>query len=600
MFPSAIVALLLLSLGISYSAAQPIAAANRPAYSSVPWSAAQAVSGGNGELFPDLAMNAGEAQINFKNGSNQETYESYSSDNGHSWAAPGYEGCDNGSGNGSSTPSIAEDSQRNVYMVWEDYCGTTRQLYLKKYDAASSQWLATRQIVASNSNGGSVAVGPNGIVHVSYINVFTSGSSGRLEYIYSTDGGNSFSAPTILTDNATWINSSRIAVDTLSRPHIICDKGPSNNYHIIAEDFVSGAWQATTLYTGRGFWPQIAANHSGGVGAVWQINTTTNDEILYSRWSNATQQWDSTPTQVSVDNSSNFYPTLTYDNLDDAYVVWGQGSAASQQLQFSYEYSIGTWSPEYTIQSTRTSVPELANFDNNLVVAYQYDGTGNWGIWSSWAQLPQSTPTPTNTPAPTFTPQPTVCANPFVDIYSNIFFHAINTLYCQGDINGTDASHFSPAGTATRGQFAKVVVLGFGLPSYTPAGGGQDFNDVPPAYFAYNFIESGYNAGILNGFDANTCAAHGVAYPCYLPNLPITRGQITKLVVGAANYALITPAGGNPTFSDVPPSNVFFVSIETAHAHGVINGYPDGTFQPNNNVRRDEMAQIVYKGITSP
>jgi S-layer homology domain len=32
----------------------------------------------------------------------------------------------------------------------------------------------------------------------------------------------------------------------------------------------------------------------------------------------------------------------------------------------------------------------------------------------------------------------------------------------------------------------------------------------------------------------------------------------------------------------------------------VINGYPDHTFHPNNNIRRDEMAQIVYKGVTTP
>ncbi len=31
-----------------------------------------------------------------------------------------------------------------------------------------------------------------------------------------------------------------------------------------------------------------------------------------------------------------------------------------------------------------------------------------------------------------------------------------------------------------------------------------------------------------------------------------------------------------------------------------INGYPDHTFRPNHNIRRDEMAQIVYKGVTRP
>ncbi len=196
-------------------------------------------------------------------------------------------------------------------------------------------------------------------------------------------------------------------------------------------------------------------------------------------------------------------------------------------------------------------------------------------------------------------PSPTICPVPFTDITGNVFYNAIAYLYCRGALNGTDATHYSPALTTTRAQFAKVVVLAFSLPSYTP-NSGQDFTDVPIGYFAYGYIETGFHAGILGGYDANTCAAHNAAFPCYLPNLPITRGQVTKLIVSAAHYALLTPTGGNPTFTDVPPQSVFFVSIETAHAHGVINGYPDGSFRPNNNVRRDEMAQIVFKGLTSP
>src|SRR5262249_15215919 len=104
------------------------------------------------------------------------------------------------------------------------------------------------------------------------------------------------------------------------------------------------------------------------------------------------------------------------------------------------------------------------------------------------------------------------------------------------------------------------------------------------------------HAGILSGFDAATCTAHGLTMPCYLPNLAITRGQLTKLVVSAGNYALYTPSAG-PDFTDVPVTNVFYVSIETAFHNSVINGFPDHTFRPNNNIRRDEMAQIVYEGI---
>ncbi len=221
---------------------------------------------------------------------------------------------------------------------------------------------------------------------------------------------------------------------------------------------------------------------------------------------------------------------------------------------------------------------------------------------------PTDTPAPTNTPGgptdtpvpPTSTPSlptvtPTDCPNPFTDITGNIFYTAIHTLNCRGVVNGTDASHYSPAGTSTRGQFAKVVVLGFGTPLYTPAT--PDFVDVPPSYFAYVFIESGYHAGILSGFDPATCAAHGLGNPCYLPNLPITRGQLTKLVVNAGGYTLHTPTGGAQDFVDVPTANVFYASIETAYHNGIVNGYPNHTYLPNNSIRRDEMAQIAYTGI---
>jgi S-layer homology domain len=144
-----------------------------------------------------------------------------------------------------------------------------------------------------------------------------------------------------------------------------------------------------------------------------------------------------------------------------------------------------------------------------------------------------------------------------------------------------------------------VVVLGFGLTPTTPTGGTPTFTDVPADYYAYTYIETGYKHGILSGFDAATCTANGAVAPCYLPGLNITRAQLTKLVVNAAGYPLYTPSDGQ-SFSDVGPNNVFYASIETAAQVGVVKGYADGTFKPNNNIRRDEMAQIVYKGVITP
>ena len=204
--------------------------------------------------------------------------------------------------------------------------------------------------------------------------------------------------------------------------------------------------------------------------------------------------------------------------------------------------------------------------------------------------------TPRNAAAQPFAPHDTPCATPFVDIAGNIFAAAISDLYCGGVVSGSDATHYAPGGTSTRAQFAKVVVLAFALPAYTPAQ--PSFSDVPGSYFAYQYIESGLHAGILSGFDAATCQAANAAYPCYLPNRPITRGQLTRLVINAAQYPPYTPSGG-PSFNDVPASNVFYASIETAYHNGIIAGYPDGSFRPNNNIRRDEMAQIVYQAMNN-
>ncbi len=629
---------LLMTVGVTYSAAQPVTATNnppgpsqpavksgaqsavksgaQPAYTNVQWSDAQNVSGGSGELYPGLAMNGGEAQINFKGGSPQEIFESYSTDNGHTWSGPRYRGCDGGAVAGSTAPSIAEDIHLNVYMVWEDYCGSTRQLYFKKYDVITNQWLATRQIVSSNTNGGSVAVGADGVIHISFINVFASGSSGQVEYIYSTNGGNNFSSPTVLSDSKTWVVTTHVAVDTLNRPHIVYDKGPSGRYSIIASDLINGAWHATSIYSGRGFWPKIAADHNGGVGAVWQMNDA-GVQILYSHFDGTSQQWDGVPTQISVDSSNNYYPALTYDNLDDAYVVWGQSdsSPGSQHLQFSYEYSPGVWSPEINLQGTRTSVPVLANYNNNLTLAYQFDGTGNWGIWSSWAQLSQQTNTPTNTPTntytptptntptntptftPTFTPTPCADGSLFADVCQGYWAYPyIQALGLRGIVSG-QGGYYYPGRLITRAELTAIMVRSQSWSLITPPT--PSFSDVPISYFAYSYIETALAHHAISGYTDNIsshpCADAGVGSPCFLPNNYVKRDETTVIIVRASGFPLITPP--NPSFTDVPTTYWAYSAIETAHARGIVSGVGGGLFRPGDHAKRDQMAKIVYLAL---
>ncbi len=47
------------------------------------------------------------------------------------------------------------------------------------------------------------------------------------------------------------------------------------------------------------------------------------------------------------------------------------------------------------------------------------------------------------------------------------------------------------------------------------------------------------------------------------------------------------------TFSDVPVGNTFYLNIRCLACRGIINGYSDGTFRPNNNVTRGQLSKIV-------
>ncbi|MFL5731794.1 MAG: S-layer homology domain-containing protein [Chloroflexia bacterium] len=73
-------------------------------------------------------------------------------------------------------------------------------------------------------------------------------------------------------------------------------------------------------------------------------------------------------------------------------------------------------------------------------------------------------------------------------------------------------------------------------------------------------------------------AQHGIisgyADGTFRPNNTATRAQLSKMTVTALGWPLVTPA--SPTFRDVPATNPFYSYIETAKSHGVISGYSCG------------------------
>jgi photosystem II stability/assembly factor-like uncharacterized protein len=66
-------------------------------------------------------------------------------------------------------------------------------------------------------------------------------------------------------------------------------------------------------------------------------------------------------------------------------------------------------------------------------------------------------------------------------------------------------------------------------------------------------------------------------------------------------YTLIERLARSP-FLDVPPNHTFYSYVYCMSCKGIISGYPDGTFRPNNNVTRGQLSKIVSNsaGFTEP
>ncbi len=60
----------------------------------------------------------------------------------------------------------------------------------------------------------------------------------------------------------------------------------------------------------------------------------------------------------------------------------------------------------------------------------------------------------------------------------------------------------------------------------------------------------------------------------FRPDNTTTRGQLTKIVALAFNLPLVNPP--TPTFADVPYGSAFYTYVETAASRGIINGYACG------------------------
>ena len=108
----------------------------------------------------------------------------------------------------------------------------------------------------------------------------------------------------------------------------------------------------------------------------------------------------------------------------------------------------------------------------------------------------------------------------------------------------------------------------------------QMFPDVPPTHWAFAIINQMCINGFINGYpDGN-----------FKPSNTITRAEFATIIVKA--YGLTVTAG--KTFDDTT-THWAKDTISTAYAAGIVGGYSESKFGPNDPITREQMSAMIIK-----
>lgn len=110
----------------------------------------------------------------------------------------------------------------------------------------------------------------------------------------------------------------------------------------------------------------------------------------------------------------------------------------------------------------------------------------------------------------------------------------------------------------------------------------SSFRDVPDGKWYTTYVATLEKAGVIvDSKDGN-----------FRPNDAITRAELASML---AQFANVT--GGTNMFSDVPATHWAADYIAAAVRSGWIQGYPDGTFRPEQTIKRAEMTAMVNRAL---
>ncbi len=111
----------------------------------------------------------------------------------------------------------------------------------------------------------------------------------------------------------------------------------------------------------------------------------------------------------------------------------------------------------------------------------------------------------------------------------------------------------------------------------------MQFKDVKQNAWYYNSVEYVFSTGLMNGTgDGST----------FEPNTPTSRAMLVTILYRLNGSPSVNYAS---TFSDVKNGKWYTFAVLWAQENGIVTGYGNGKFGPNDQVTREQVATILYR-----
>ncbi len=170
----------------------------------------------------------------------------------------------------------------------------------------------------------------------------------------------------------------------------------------------------------------------------------------------------------------------------------------------------------------------------------------------------------------------------FSDTFNHFAKDDVITVSKQGWMEGMGQHLFLPDDGLTRAQAATILCRYLNL---FGEGNNEEFPDIK-GHWAEREISLAVSRGLMNGYPDGT----------FQPNRAVTREEIAVILQRILQYEY-QHVRRNEAFSDVSDDRWSYNEITALIEGGILNGYPDGTFRPEQFLSRGEMAHLLRKTL---